>query len=153
MNSDCEICEIIRELHRDVIIVETEYWRVVLNPNQVYLATAWVTLKTHVGSISELTEGQWEDLHSVIKRYEGAVRRAFGAKLFNWSCLMNDAFKATRPVPHVHWHVKPRYDKLVNITGIEFDDPNFAHHYQLKSERVADSLMANEIAGRLRDNL
>ena len=152
MDQDCEICRIIRDSRDDVIIVETDYWRVVLNPNQAYPGTAWVTARSHVGSLSELSEGQWLDLREVMKHYEGAMGRAFGAKLCNWVCLMNDAFKEAQPMPHVHWHVRPRYDSSVKVAGEELGDPNFAHHYLPKFERALAPSMLREIAERIREN-
>ena len=137
----------------DMSIIRSNHWRVVLNPNQIYLGLAWVTLESHASSISELSDEQWSDLRFVIRRYEHAVKRAFGAKLCNWSCLMNFAFKAAQPVPHVHWHVTPRYDVVVKVAGQTFHDPNFGHHYSLDGERTVDSQAMHEIVKQLRDNI
>ena len=70
-------------------------------------------------------------MHEVIKKYEAAVKEAFGADLCNWSCLMNVAFRDLDPQPQVHWHVRPRYSKSVIVQGKEYYDPNFGMHYDI----------------------
>lgn len=111
------------------LIWETEHWRVVLAEKQTYLGRCAVDLKRDGGSLSELTEEEWADFAMVVRRLERAITKAFGAKMFNWTCLMNKAFQLEEPHPHVHWHCRPRYDRLVHLAGVHFADPNFGHHY------------------------
>lgn len=146
--TSCEVCELLAAGEEPII--ETMHWRVGLADDQTYLGRAFVTLKTHVGSLSVLSTEQWQELHGVIRRYETACREAFGARLFNWGCLMNNTFKTAEPAPHVHWHVRPRYDRPVTVAGEAFQDEAFGHHYEWRTERrVAPEVMA-EIAERLR---
>ena len=55
------------------------------------------------------------------------------ATMFNWSCLMNDAYKHENPHPHLHFHVRPRYKNPININDKVFYDSEFAHHYNNKA--------------------
>jgi diadenosine tetraphosphate (Ap4A) HIT family hydrolase len=118
------------------MVFESEYWRVTLAREQSYLGRAYVTAREHRASLPELTTDQWLDLKAVMARYEAAVREAFGADLFNWSCLMNDAFKAEQPEPHVHWHVRPRYQTAPVVNGVSYPDPNFAHQHDRQASRL-----------------
>jgi len=104
----CETCHLLEAANGEVLF-ETEFWRVTLAADQGYLGRAYVTLLEHRGGLSELTRPQVEDWHDVVIRYEGLVRGVFEAKVFNWGCLMNNAFQLPNPKTHVHWHVRPRY--------------------------------------------
>ncbi|HSX01897.1 MAG TPA: HIT family protein [Candidatus Saccharimonadia bacterium] len=148
---DCQVCDVIQDDPRRLLT--TEHWLISLAVDQGYLGRAWVTLRQHKGDLAELAPVEWTELHEVIRRYEAAVRAAFGAQLFNWSCLMNDAFKATHPAPHVHWHVRPRYDRPVQVEGVEFADPNFAHHYDRQYIRPVDEAMQQAIMRQIKTHL
>src|SRR4051812_32724823 len=118
----CEICNALPPDH--TTILEGKAWQIRLAYDQKYLGRALIMAYRHVGSVSELTEDEWAELHRLIKRYESAITELFGARLFNWACLMNNAFKEDQPQPHVHWHVRPRYSHAVESIGRSFVDPN-----------------------------
>ena len=130
----CEICEAVRL--DEPRIVEGDYWSLTLAQDQAYLGRAFLTARRHVASLNELTDDEWAGLRTIIKAYEQVITDIFDAQLFNWTCLMNNAFKAETPQPHVHWHVRPRYDHPVDAIGRTFHDPNFAHHYDSKQTDV-----------------
>ena len=54
----------------------------------------------------------------------------------NWSCLMNNFYKEAAPDPHLHIHVRPRYDKPVMLNGSTYTDNEFGHHYALNKSGV-----------------
>jgi diadenosine tetraphosphate (Ap4A) HIT family hydrolase len=84
----CFFCE-----NQDDIITETDYWKVFISPNQTYLGRCFVVLKRHCGDLAELEKEEWEEYAGLVKRLEAALRKSFGATMFNWTCLMNDAYK------------------------------------------------------------
>ena len=45
---------------------------------------------------------------------------------------MNSFYKETAPDPHLHIHVRPRYDKPVMLNESIYTDSEFGHHYALK---------------------
>lgn len=141
-------------LPEDIIIFETPYWFVKLMPKQLYLGRCVIVLKRKCGDLAELTQEEVLDFAEVVKKLEGVLRRTFKATMFNWGCLMNDAYQVTPAEPQVHWHFRPRYDQPVEFAGHTFADPNFGHHYlredneYLPSDDVLD-LIATEIRGNL----
>lgn len=139
---DCEVCEF---LPNNDPIFETDKWAVSLAPDQGYLGRCFVTLKDHKGDMSDLTDEEWREFIDIVKKLEARLRKAFGATLFNWSCLMNNAFQVTPARPHVHWHVRPRYELPVNFEGEEFVDPLFGHHYDSLQSKKPDDEMMNKI--------
>lgn len=120
-------------------IWETDLWKIVLHEDQRYLGRAIASAKNRDRpNLSTLTNEEWLDLsENVIKPFEAAVRSAFGAELFNWSCLMNLAYQNSPPDPHVHWHVKPRYRNPVQFAGQTFTDEAFGEHYLFGDPRNA----------------
>lgn len=130
----CKICPFLTNHPKN--ITESKYWHVDICDNQEYLGRSFVTLKRHCPSLSELTSDEWLDLADLIKKLETTFKKAFNATAFNWTCLMNDAFKEKTYSPHVHWHVRPRYEKAVVFAGITFQDPEFGHHYARSTDRI-----------------
>ncbi len=123
----CKTCKFLFGSHRSIL--ETQQWDVVLEPSQGYLGQCFINLKQHKSNLSELSNTEWLDFSSVVKKLESAIIEAFQPELFNWTCLMNNAFQSSPAIPHVHWSVAPRYSRPVNFMGDEFTDPEFGHHY------------------------
>jgi diadenosine tetraphosphate (Ap4A) HIT family hydrolase len=147
-NAHCDICAmLLPPWPEDQVVLSTEYWRVALAPDQIYLGRVYVTYLEHVPSLSSLSNEAGAEYWRVVRRYENAVRAAFGADLFNWGCLMNDTFKTDHPVPHVHYHVRPRYAQAPVVYGNSYADPNFGHHYQREQKLV----VGNDVLRTIRD--
>lgn len=47
---------------------------------------------------------------------------------------MNSFYKESEPDPHLHIHVRPRYDKPVMVNGNIYTDSEFGHHYAVKKD-------------------
>lgn len=133
----------------DFVLYQTRYWRVTLAPDQYYLGRAYVTALRHVPSLGALTFRQWSDLQQVIGWYEAAAAEVLGAALVTWVALMNNAFRDADPVPHVHWHVRPRYSHDVEFAGQTFSDPEFGGHHQREKTRALDDWTMQRIAENL----
>ena len=127
----CEICPIISDPSSDeraLRILEGEYWRATLRRDQSLLGTTFITAKHHVEALADLSIEEWQEFASLNAQIELAIKKAFGARVINTSCLMNHAFKTDDPQPHVHWHVKPRYDSTIMFNGQAFTDPAFGNY-------------------------
>ena len=137
------------------LIFETLYWKVELAQDQLYLGRSYVSCKAKRGSLSELTDEEFSDLHGVMKKYEELLKKTFNATLFNWACLMNHAYREKPFNPQVHFHIRPRYEKEVIVRGEKFKDPNFGDHYHLTAtmeNKVSEEILA-EILRALKGNL
>ena len=124
----CVVCSTRSERARQTVF-ENDAWRATLGANQGYLGTLFVELLEHKEQLSEVSDSQWLSFAVLNRVIEQAERSAFGATMFNWTCFMNNFYLMVPPKPHVHWHVKPRYDHDVVVLGKRFVDPNFGHHY------------------------
>lgn len=136
MSKNCDICTILQSNNDDVVITKTKFWRVALERNQAYLGQSFVTLLEHKSSLSEVTDEEWHNFQDLVKQLEAAYKKAFGATHFNWTCLMNEAYRQDSPAPHVHWHVFPRYKAAPRLDDMVFEDTEFGHHYVDRKNKV-----------------
>ncbi len=155
----CEVCESLASGAKylggplksdDLLVHESNFWKVYLFPaDQRYLGRSLAALKRHSPSLADLTPTEWGDLQVVIRVMEDAARREFGAVNFNWTCLMNNAFRDNPPKPHVHMHFRPRYAAPVKFGGSLFEDVLFGEHYNRERIGVTTE-MALAITAALR---
>lgn len=122
---ECEYFEKLKEHEFGELLAETEYWLIILAPDQRNLGTCVVALKRDEEELSGVSSEEWADLAHIVKNLELAVKKAFHATMFNWGCLMNSSYQEDPPGPHLHWHFIPRYREPVEFRGERFDDPCF----------------------------
>ena len=151
--SDCEICPLLvgQTPEDPQVVLQTERWVVVLDKDQEYLGKAFVTLRKHKNTISDLNATDWAELYEVIKRIEHAMKHAFSPDVFNWSCLMNNAVVAGQPT-RVHWHLHPRYLNGRTFAGEEFPDPIWPRRVEKLTKLVSDDVFM-QITNAVRKNL
>jgi diadenosine tetraphosphate (Ap4A) HIT family hydrolase len=125
----CDICAWTPEPPNFTFVYETALWRVVLPLNQCLLGLCVVSLKRHCGDLAELRPDELLDWLKVVNKLEPALRTAFGATMFNWSCYMNHAYRNSSPDPHIHWWAVPRYNHPVTLGSLTFEDPDFGNPY------------------------
>ena len=126
---NCPICNLINNPgEKDVIILENEYWRVTLNPNQKQLGRCYVTLRRHVESLAGLNTEEWLSFNGLCKKLEEKIKSSFDPTHFNWSCLMNNAVRDSQST-HVHWHLVPRYRQRIKLLEKEFTDSDWPDKY------------------------
>ena len=150
MNSveNCEICELIGDINP---LVETEHWVGYVKNNQSYLGQSDFLLKRHVGDLALITDEELLDFKKLVNNTEEAMRLAFSADVFNWTCLMNNAYQENPPLPHVHWHLKPRYKSLVEVDGQTFVDEEYGYHYDESKENIVSDELVQQISDRISD--
>jgi ATP adenylyltransferase len=110
-------------------VFETSLWHIVLAPNQSLVGRCLIQLKRHCGDLAATTTDETLEWLNIVKLMENALRAAFHATMFNWGCYMNLAYREQPPAPHVHWWIVPRYDHVVKIGEIVFEDPLFGNAY------------------------
>ncbi|MBI2103485.1 HIT family protein [Candidatus Woesebacteria bacterium] len=132
-------------------IFETKYWEIYLNPDQYYLGRCVVATKRDVGEMSLLTDEEWLDFADLVRKIESGFKKAFGATMFNWTCLMNNAYQKENPHPRVHWHLRPRYKNTAEFAGIKFEDKEFGHHYARSTESPVSEEIFNKIIKAIRN--
>ena len=64
---------------------------------------------------------------------------------------MNGFYKEAAPDPHLHIHVRPRYDKPVMLNGSAYADGEFGHHYALRKSGAIPVKDKEEVFIRLKE--
>lgn len=138
----------------ETIIYETDFWKVVLFPDQAYLGRCVIVLKRDCGEMSNITFDEWMDFHkNIVQTLESAFKKAFNATMFNWTCLMNHAYKKNPPKPFVHWHFRPRYKEYVTFAGEKFQDLEFSHHYSTQRKMIVSKDVLKKISEAIKNYL
>lgn len=78
-------------------------------------------------SLSELTQEEWIELGVIEKELERVCIKLFGATMFNFACLMNNAYR-DNVKPHVHYHFIPRYKDKIILLNKEYVDRHFGYN-------------------------
>lgn len=79
-------------------------------------------------TLSDLTSEEWEELGKLEKELERVCKKVFNSTMFNFSCLMNNAYRDNEK-PHVHFHFMPRYNKAVELFGKRYVDKHFGYNF------------------------
>jgi diadenosine tetraphosphate (Ap4A) HIT family hydrolase len=138
----------------EALIFETPYWQVLLSRDQTYFGRCYIPLKRSCGDLALLTSEEVLDFHQyVVGPLEQIFRGAFNATMFNWSCLMNNAYQVPDPKPQVHWHFRPRFAQPVVLDGFHYKDPNFGHHYLSTDDTVLESALRQQVIATLQTHL
>jgi diadenosine tetraphosphate (Ap4A) HIT family hydrolase len=136
------------------LLFQTEYYSIFLNEeDQYYLGRSVAVLKRKAPSLSEVNPEEWVDLGLVVRIFEKALTKTFGAVNFNWSCSLNTAYKNSPPNPQVYWHVRPRYSSQVKVSNRVFKDNLFGSHYQTKRMLLIQPELLSEISEKIRENI
>ena len=145
----CAWCDL-SEKDKRYRLYESRYWSVFLADEQDYIGRCILVLKRHCNSLPELTDGEWDELRELVGKVEACLKAVLGATLCNWSCLMNGFYKEPAPEPHLHIHVRPRYDKPVVLGGRAYTDGEFGHHYALHKSGAIPAEDREEVFSRLK---
>lgn len=148
MPKTCELCEFLKDPQHQILA--TKHWNIGTSNNQAYLGRAFMTLRRHKGSLSALSEEEWQDFRRIVGVLEKAYKQAFGAEPLNWGCFMNIAFQTEPHNPHVHWHIFPRYKVAPVVAGITFSDKRFGYFYDDKAEHIVSDEVVRVIVAQLK---
>ena len=135
------------------IIYKTKYWRVAISELQTYIGCCRIELKRHCEDLAEVKPSEWREFFKIIKTNERALRKSFGATMFNWACLMNIAYQKVPPHPHIHWLMVPRYARKVNFAGTVFEDLEFGDHYTITRRPKISNRARQKILEKIKSNL
>ncbi len=148
----CDWCSLSEE-DKKYLLFESDFWFVFLADEQDYIGRCILVLKRHCNSLSGLKDEEWDELRNLICNVEACLKAVFGATLCNWSCLMNSFYKESARDPHLHIHVRPRYDKPVVLNGNIYTDSEFGHHYAVNKSGAIPLEDREEVFTRLKDRL
>ena len=150
-----KVFEVLKDHNYGDLIVETEYWYILLAPDQKNLGTCVIALKRYEGDLGKLNENEWLEFSKIVENLQKALKKAFNSTMFNWGCLMNSSYLKEPPNPHVHWHFIPRYNQKIELENLIFEDPCFGFSTMKSKEgiRKIPEDVRIKIMERIKNNL
>ncbi|MFI3307348.1 MAG: hypothetical protein R3Y21_02155 [Mycoplasmatota bacterium] len=128
-------------------LFETESWNVLFSIwEQDYIGRCIICNKNNKPFLSSMSPKEWEELGYLEKILEDTCKSVFGATMFNFECLMNNAYKDNE-TPSVHIHFSPRYKEKVNIFNKVYKDKHFGynfHKWQLNKFKCQKDIFSKE---------
>ena len=79
-------------------------------------------------SLSDLKPEEWVELGLIEKELERICKKVFGATMFNFCCLMNNAYRDNEK-PMVHYHFVPRYKEPLLLFNKKYVDRHFGYNF------------------------
>ncbi len=108
-------------------LYKSNNWEVIFGDwSQSFIGYCIITCSKE--SLSDLTDEEWIELGKLEKELERVCKKLFGATMFNFSCLMNNAYR-DKEKPHVHFHFMPRYKDKVYIFNKKYIDKHFGYNF------------------------
>lgn len=84
-------------------------------------------LSSNKESLSDLSNDEWIELGILEKELERVCKKLFNSTMFNFACLMNNAYKDNEK-PHVHFQFIPRYKNELKLFGKVYKDKHFGYN-------------------------
>ena len=75
----------------------------------------------HKKELSEMSSEEWQELGLLERELERVCKRLFNSTMFNFACLMNNAYRDNEE-PHVHFWFVPRYKEKIKLFDKEYED-------------------------------
>lgn len=123
-NDDCTFCDIIDGKREAKILLESDDHICFLDKYPVTEGHAIVVPKTH---IQYLEEADGSAIYAFLEEAIVEVRRRHEPDAMNIG--LNDGPAAGQTIPHLHWHIIPRYDG-------DIEDPTGGVRGVIPSERI-----------------
>lgn len=136
----CPLCELGNSSN---VIWENSLCRVILANEAGLPGFVRVVLKDHVAEMTDLDSIKRNQLMDVVYQVESLIRQVMKPRKVNLAALGN-------MVPHVHWHVIPRYEDDNFFPGSVWS----AHQRDLSEQIISDRLKQEQVLVQaLRDQL
>lgn len=120
----CVFCEIIDHTRDATVLLETDRHICILDKYPVNEGHALAIPKIHVQHISEIDD---HSLYEFLEQAIAEIRQRYQPDGMNIG--LNDGAVAGQTIPHLHWHIIPRYEG-------DIEDPTGGVRGVIPSERM-----------------
>ena len=149
-SAECPFC--LKLAHVDSLSREELVWQfphsiALLGPWQYYLGYCILVARRHASELNQLSESERIAYFNEMCWLAKAIEAAFHPRKLNYELLGNQ-------VPHLHWHLFPRYDHDPDVLNPVWLAVDRAEHDEAERRRLQTERMERmEIAERLRNQL
>ncbi|HBU06762.1 MAG TPA: HIT family protein [Candidatus Magasanikbacteria bacterium] len=105
---DCLFCKIINKVIPNYTVYEDDFVLAFLDIFPHAKGHTVVIPKKHFSNLSEMSEVDWQNMATALKNTQAKLQSVLNPDGFNIG--INDKSVAGQVVPHVHWHIFPRYE-------------------------------------------
>jgi len=107
MVEECIFCKMVRKQIPVALVYEDDNTFAFLDINPIAKGHTLVASKKHYENLLAVDESDLKELSEAIQKVSGAVVKAMDAEGFN--VLLNNGEVAGQLIPHVHFHIVPRF--------------------------------------------
>ncbi len=124
------------------LLFETEYWCVVLRPQQITLGALVLIAKSDATSFASLPPSAFSDLQIATNKIEFGLKYFRSFDKINYIMLM-------MVDPQVHFHVVPRYAASQKFDDVVFEDAGWPGQPDFKSVTLLSSVQRSVLQSSL----
>lgn len=104
-----------------------KYWEVIfIESTQEFVGQCIIS--NNKKALNELSNDEWVELGKIEKELERITKKLFNSTMYNFSCLMNNAYR-DGDIPHVHFHFIPRYRDDIVLFNKTYRDKHFGYNF------------------------
>ncbi len=100
------------------LIKSYNYWHLLLRPQQTTLGSLILICKENVNDFSAISFEANKEKYIIIKEIERVLKDNFDYSKINYLMLM-------MVDPYVHFHIIPRYERVVTFNGLDYADAHW----------------------------
>lgn len=121
----------------ELSILKLNYWTWSVRPVHATLGSGILSLNRFCTNFGDISEDEGKELSLMTKEIENRLKKSFNPSKFNYIMLM-------MVDNHLHFHVIPRYDRVINFGDREWKDNGWPALPQLSdgSELQNDAILA-----------
>lgn len=127
----------------ELSILKLNYWTWSVRPVHATLGAGILSLNRFCTNFGDISEEEGRELALITKEIEQRLKNSFSPSKFNYIMLM-------MVDNHLHFHVIPRYDRIISFNGIEWKDNGWPALPQLSDGADLDN---NPILSLIKDEL
>ena len=105
---NCIFCSIIEGKQPAYVLEESEMFLVILDIFPLRPGHTLIIAKRHVKFIEDLTKNEREALIDLINKFSGKIKNS-GLNVKATQIILNNGKEANQTIPHLHFHIIPRY--------------------------------------------
>ena len=105
---DCIFCKIINKEIPNYTVYEDEFVLAFLDVEPCSKGHTVIIPKRHANNLSEITDEEWQKLMKSLRAVQQKIEEII--KPAGMNIGINNGNAAGQAVPHVHWHIIPRYE-------------------------------------------
>ena len=105
---DCIFCKIINKEIPNYTVYEDEFVLAFLDVEPCSKGHTVIIPKRHANNLSEITDEEWQKLMKSLRAVQQKIEEII--KPAGMNIGINNGKAAGQAVPHVHWHIIPRYE-------------------------------------------